>query len=49
MDNKAMQKMFDDSVKARRNDDMKTSEQLMLVELISKLENIKNTFFLYNL
>ncbi len=42
MDGKQLQKMMDDSMKARRSDDMKTSEQLMLVELISKLENVTN-------
>lgn len=42
MDNKQLQKMLDDSVKAKRSDDMKTSEQLMLCEIISKLENITN-------
>ena len=42
MDNKQLQKMLDDSVKAKRSDDMKTSKQLILCELISKLENVKN-------
>jgi len=42
MDGKQLQKMMDDSVKARRSDDMKTSKQLILCELISKLENVKN-------
>ena len=43
MDNsKQLQKMLDDSMKAKRSDDMKTSEQLILCELISKLENVKN-------
>ena len=42
MDGKQLQKMMDDSVKARRSDNMKTSDQLILVELISKLENVTN-------
>lgn len=40
MDGKQLQKMMDDSVKARRSDNMKTSKQLILCELISKLESV---------
>jgi len=40
MDGKQLQKMLDDSIKARRSDDMKTSEQLILCELINKLESV---------
>lgn len=42
MDGKQLQKMLDDSVKARRSDNMKTSKQLILCEFISKLENVIN-------
>ncbi len=37
LDEKAIQKMFDNEVEAKRAETMKTSEQLMLTELIAKL------------
>lgn len=37
MDEKGIQKMFDNAIEARRAESMKTSEQLMLAELIAKL------------